>query len=505
MLTCRNLHIVLTNLPRAAGMLLHPTSLPGPNGIGELGANAIRFLDALSSMGVSIWQMLPLGPTGYGDSPYQVFSAFAGNPLLISVPSEDGSPAFPQHTVDFARVMAHKRRLLNRLIASTPRDDVYQAFVKAQAHWLPDYALFMALKERYNGKSWHEWPAPLAQRDSEAMAMARERLASEIEARQVEQFLFFSQWRTLREAATQRGVRLMGDVPIYVAHDSADVWINAAQFQLRTDGTPAVQAGVPPDYFSETGQLWGNPIYDWSAMHADSYRWWIARVRAAFENFDMVRIDHFRGFESYWEVPGDETTAMHGEWRPGPGDAFFRAIHDALGTPTIIAENLGVITPEVEALRERWGYPGMCILQFAFNPDVASADTRPHYFPRHAIVYTGTHDNDTIVGWWQSQGAASSTQSSEQIVRERTFAAQYLDATGREPHWAMIRAAMSSVCDTAIIPLQDLLGQDSSARMNTPGRETGNWSYRFSWDQLTTEHIQQFRALVETYERRGVS
>ncbi len=502
------------NFPRAAGVLLHPTSLPGSNGIGELGTHAHRFLDALADAGVSIWQMLPLGPTGYGDSPYQVFSAFAGNPLLIAV-NDDGTPGVSQapttdkrfagHSVDFPGVIEHKRQLLDRAIAETPRDASYAAFINAESLWLDDYALFMALKQAHGGKPWHEWPAPLARRDAGALAAARRQLAASIEARKVEQFLFFTQFSALRRAAADRGIRLMGDLPIYVAHDSADVWSNPGQFLLRADGTPAVQAGVPPDYFSETGQLWGNPIYDWDAMKADGFRWWIRRVRAAFSSFDLVRIDHFRGFEAYWEVPGDDTTAAHGVWKPGPGDPLFRAIHDALGPLAIIAENLGFITPEVEALRERWGFPGMCILQFAFGTDPGAAAFRPHTFPRHAVVYTGTHDNDTVMGWWHSTGEGDSTRSAEDVAAEKEFAVRYLDAADREMHWAMIRAAMASACDSAIVPMQDLLGQGSEARMNLPGRVSDNWGYRFSWEQFTPDVIERLRSLITTYERRNVA
>ena len=497
------------NFPRAAGVLLHPTSLPGSSGIGELGAHALRFLDVLAEAGVTIWQMLPLGPTGYGDSPYQVFSAFAGNPLLIAVeterqPQHVTADAWREaHAIDFPRVIAEKRNVLDRVIAATPRDAALHAFVNAEAEWLRDYALFMALKEKYGGKPWHEWPAALARRDADAIAAARRELAATIEMRQVEQYLFFTQFRALRRAAAERGIRLMGDLPIYVAHDSADVWSNPSQFLLRDDGRPTVQAGVPPDYFSETGQLWGNPIYDWPAMQSDGFRWWIRRVRASFDNFDMVRIDHFRGFEAYWEVPGEDTTAANGVWQQGPGDALFRAVHDALGPLPIIAENLGYITPEVEALRERWGYPGMCILQFAFSTDPDASASRPHYFPRHAVVYTGTHDNDTVMGWWRSTGEADSTRSAEDVAAEKDFAERYLDASGREMHWAMIRAAMSSVCDTAIVPMQDLLGQGSEARMNMPGRDAGNWGYRFTWDQVTPALIRRLGALIATYERRN--
>lgn len=495
----------MVTFPRIAGVLLHPTSLPGPNGIGELGDDALRWLDVLAAAGVRLWQVLPLGPTGYGDSPYQVFSAFAGNPLLIALPPErhaDGAP-FDAHRVEYGRVHAHKRRLLQRAIAATPRDDAYHAFVAAHADWLPDYALFMALKDAHGGAAWTAWPRELAMRDPSALAAARRRLAGGIEARQVEQFLFDEQWRALRRAAAERGIRIMGDLPIYVAHDSADVWAEPRQFRLHADGRLQVQAGVPPDYFSATGQLWGNPLYDWDAMHADGYRWWIRRVRAAFTQFDVVRIDHFRGFESYWEVPGDATTAEHGRWQPGPGDALFRAIHDALGPLPIVAENLGIITPEVEALRERWQYPGMCVLQFSFGVDPDARIMRPHAFPKHAVVYTGTHDNDTIMGWWQPADAGDSTRSLADATAEREYATRYLDADGRALHWAMIRAAMASACDTAIVPLQDLLGLGSEARMNLPGRVDGNWTFRFTWDQLTHDLVERVRALVTTYERDG--
>ena len=521
-------------LPRAAGVLLHPTSLPGPNGIGDLGADAVRWLDTLVEARVRVWQVLPLGPTGFGDSPYQVFSAFAGNPLLIALPAEppaDGAP-FPADRVDFARVLPHHRRLLARAVAATPRTAELEAFVAAESHWLADYALFMALKDAHDGRPWFEWPRALAQRDPDALAAARRTLAPAIAAREVEQYLFFTQWRALREAATLRGIRLMGDLPIYVAHDSADVWANAHLFRLTDTGALSAQAGVPPDYFSATGQLWGNPLYDWDAMRADGDRWWIRRVRAAFAQFDVVRIDHVRGFEAYWEVAGDAETAQHGRWRIGPGDALFRAIHGALGPLPIVAENLGVITPEVEALRARWGYPGMCVLQFAFGPhatpDVHAADAlasaahataglapepmanpldtmggrvmRPHDFPAHAVAYTGTHDNDTIMGWWQATGDAS-TQDAAAMAAERAFARRYLDAEDRPLHWAMIRAAMASPCDTAIVPLQDLLGLGSDARMNRPGRLEGNWGFRFAWAQLAPAIIDELRALVETYDR----
>jgi 4-alpha-glucanotransferase len=490
---------LLLRLPRAAGILLHPTSLPGPNGIGELGRDAIRFLDFLSATGIRIWQMLPLGPTGYGDSPYQCFSAFAGNPLLIDVPS-DGA-VFPEREVDFGRVIPHKRALLGRLIEMFQADARYRAWVSSQSDWLPDYALFMALKGAHGGVAWTDWEPGAALRDPAALEMWRKRLAPEIRQYEAEQFLFFAQFDELKKACAERGIRLMGDLPIYVAHDSADVWSHRGLFKLRDDGRHAVQAGVPPDYFSATGQLWGNPIYDWDALHATGYAWWIRRVRHAFEMFDLVRIDHFRGFEAFWEVPGDAATAVNGRWAPGPGDALFDAIASALGKLPIIAENLGVITPAVEALRERCGFPGMSILQFAFGTDPEARNFRPHSLTRENAVYTGTHDNDTTVGWWQSTGEGDSTRSAADVEAEKAFARRYLNTDGHEIHWTLIRAALASVSDTAIIPMQDVLGLGSDHRMNLPGRTSGNWRFRFSWDQVTPTTTQRLRGLVDTYDR----
>ena len=486
-------------LPRSAGILLHPTSLPGPNGIGELGSDALRFLDFLSATGVTLWQVLPLGPTGYGDSPYQCFSAFAGNPLLIAIPG-DGR-AFPAHTVDFESVIPHKRALIDKAIAEWVPDAGFDAFVAAHASWLEDYSLFMALKEAHAGVAWPDWDRGAAAREPSALASWRERLASSVRRYNIEQYLFYSQFDALRRASAAKGIRIMGDLPIYVAHDSADVWANPSMFKLRADGRPLVQAGVPPDYFSATGQLWGNPIYDWDAMDRDGYRWWVRRLRAAFELFDVVRIDHFRGFEAYWEIPGEAPTAQTGQWVKGPGAALFEAVTKALGPVPIVAENLGVITPAVEALREQFGYPGMSILQFAFGTDPESGQFRPHNFPRARVVYTGTHDNDTTVGWWESTGAADSTRAAEDVAREKAFALEYLGADGREMNWTLIRTALASVADTVIIPMQDILGLGSEARMNLPGRASGNWGFRFSWDQITPEIVKRLRTMVDVYER----
>ncbi len=486
-------------LPRSAGILLHPTSLPGPNGIGEIGTDAYRFLDVLAEAGVTLWQMLPLGPTGYGDSPYQTFSAFAGNPLLIAVES-DGK-VFPAHAVDFEHVIPHKRKLLDRAIGGWKPTEEFHAFVAAHASWLEDYALFMALKQAHDGAAWTGWDRGAASRDPVALAEWRKRLAVDVQRYRVEQFFFYVQFEGLRRAARERGIRIMGDLPIYVAHDSADVWANPRAFKLREDGRPLVQAGVPPDYFSATGQLWGNPIYDWDAMHADGYTWWIRRLRAAFELYDLVRIDHFRGFEAYWEVPGDAATAEHGRWVTGPGAALFDAVTKALGPLPIVAENLGVITPAVEALREQFGYPGMSILQFAFGTDPEADEFRPHNFPRERVVYTGTHDNDTTLGWWESTGEGDSTRASDEVSKEKALALRYLDADGREMNWTLIRAALASVADTVLIPMQDILGLGSEARMNLPGRQSGNWQFRFTWDQVTPNIKARLRELNLLYER----
>ena len=487
------------SFPRSAGILLHPTSLPGPNGIGEIGPEAHRFLDFLADAGMKIWQMLPLGPTGYGDSPYQCFSAFAGNPLLVHLPGSKG--VFPAHTVDFAHVIPHKKDMLQQAMAKFVPDDRYHAFVELHAEWLADYALFMALKKAHGGVSWTEWEVGAAGRDPVALEGWRARLSASTEHFQKEQYFFFTQFHALKQACTDRGIHLMGDLPIYVAHDSADVWSNRSLFKLDAAGHPIVQAGVPPDYFSATGQLWGNPIYDWDALRAQGYDWWIRRMRAAFELFDLVRIDHFRGFEAYWEVPGTDTTAVNGTWVKGPGEELFTAIAAALGPLPIVAENLGLITPEVEALRERLGFPGMSILQFAFGGDGQANDFQPHNFPRDRVVYTGTHDNDTTLGWWNSTGEGDSTRDAAEVAREKDYAKRYLAADGSEMNWTLMRTALASVASTVLFPLQDVLGLGSETRMNLPGRQAGNWGFRFSWDQLTPDITRRLRALVDLYQR----
>ncbi|MCZ8203931.1 4-alpha-glucanotransferase [Gemmatimonas sp.] len=484
---------------RAAGLLLHPTSLPGAGGIGDFGPDAHRFVQWLADAGLKIWQVLPLGPTGYGDSPYQCFSAFAGNPLLIHVPGFSIPSGASDRTVDFGAVIPAKQAALAAWLDTIPFDERIRQFVQEQQQWLPDYALFMALKEAHGGVSWTAWEAGARQRDPQALDGWRRQLAAPIERIYKEQCVFYAQFHALRHACRERGIQLMGDVPIYVAHDSADVWANPSLFQLHDDGTLKVQAGVPPDYFSETGQLWGNPLYDWERMAAEGYRWWIARMRAGLALFDLVRLDHFRGFEAYWEVPGDAPTAVNGRWVKGPGATLFQALTNALGALPIIAENLGLITPEVETLRAQLGYPGMAILQFAF--DGQDSNFIPHRYVRDLVVYTGTHDNDTTLGWWQSSGAGDSTRSADTVAREKAFARRYLDTDGSEMHWTLIRATLASVANTVLIPMQDVLGLGSDARMNLPGRQAGNWGFRFSWAQLTPDLTERLHTLTTTYER----
>ena len=469
-------------------------------GIGDLGPDAHKFLDFMAESELKIWQMLPVGPTGYGDSPYQCFSAFAGNALLIHLPGPDETN-FPPHTVEFENVIPYKRRRLHDVMSAYVPDARYHAFVAANTDWLPDYALFMALKEAHGGVEWTKWEPGAARREPAAMASWRAKLVTSITRNQVEQFYFFTQFHALKNAARERGIELMGDLPIYVAHDSADVWANRECFMLDAEGNKLVQAGVPPDYFSATGQCWGNPIYNWDALKQTGYAWWVRRMRAAFEMFDSVRLDHFRGFEAYWEVPGSAVTAEQGQWVKGPGADLFAAIESQLGTLPIVAENLGLITPEVEGLREQFGFPGMSILQFAFGGDGQAHEFKPHNFPRDRVAYTGTHDNDTTVGWWTSAGESDSTRTSDEVTREKQYALDYLGTDGSEMHWTLIRTALASVANTVLIPLQDVLGTGSDTRMNTPGKSSGNWAFRFSWDMLTPAMITRLRTMVNIYDR----
>jgi 4-alpha-glucanotransferase len=490
---------------RRAGILLHVTSLPGPYGIGDFGGAAYRFVDFLRRAGQSIWQILPLGPTGYGDSPYQSFSAFAGNPLLISPEHllRDGlltetdltdasglateqfpTERFPADRVDFERVTPWRMALLERAFARFSADAPgdwraeFNRFRASEARWLDDYTLYMALKESYPPGVWTDWAAGDRQRQPAALQARRQELAGRIELHAFAQFLFFRQWRELKQYANRQGVLVMGDIPIFVAHDSADVWAAQELFSLDAQGRPTLIAGVPPDYFCATGQRWGNPLYRWDRLAEQDYRWWTERLAAAMRTLDLIRIDHFRGFEAYWEIPASAPTAMTGRWVAGPGDDLFRAMTARLGPLPLIAEDLGVITPAVEALRDRLELPGMRVLQFAFGEDPKANDYQPHNYPRHCLVYTGTHDNDTSVGWHHSQAGEGTTRTADEIAAERDLALRYLHSDGREVHWDMIRAAHASVADVAIVPMQDVLGLGSEARMNMPGSSTGNWRWR---------------------------
>lgn len=500
-------HQEFTGFPRSSGVLLHPTSLPGRFGIGDLGEPAYRFVDFLVEARQSLWQVLPLGPTGYGDSPYQAFSSFAGNPLLISLeelvkegalPSDalEVTPRFPDDRVSFGVVIEFKMAILRQSFhyfqehASRAQRQEFARFCDAERGWLDDYALFMALKGHHAGAVWNTWEPKIARREPQALARWRQELATPVAFQQYLQYQFFRQWAAVKGYANRQGIRIVGDVPIFVAHDSADVWAHPELFYLDESGSPTVVAGVPPDYFSETGQLWGNPLYRWDVMAQDGYAWWIERMRMAFRLVDVIRLDHFRGFEGYWEVPATERTAVRGRWVKGPGAAFFQALQQALGDVPIIAEDLGVITPEVEALRDGFGFPGMKILQFAFATDSGN-EFLPHNYPRHCVVYTGTHDNDTTVGWFHS--------APEQ---ERTYCLQYLGTDGREIHWDLIRLAMMSVADTVVFPLQDLLGLGTEARMNYPSRLGGNWAWRFTAEMLTEEIRDRLAGLTETYGRQ---
>jgi 4-alpha-glucanotransferase len=459
-------------MERSSGILLHPTSLTGPGGIGDLGEEAYRFADWLAEAGQKIWQVLPLGPVGYGESPYAAFSAFAGNPMLVSLGSGGGDRGSGNRPlVEFESVVPARMEAL-RAAKWKPGPEL---------PWMDEFARFMALKQANGGKPWWEW-------DERVKADQ-----GEVAFHHAVQAEFFRQWCALKRYCNDRGIRMMGDLPIYVAKDSADVWARPELFRFD------VVAGVPPDYFSATGQLWGNPIYRWDRMQADGYAWWVERMRAALTMFDLVRVDHFRGFQAYWEVAADEPTAVNGRWVKGPGSDLFHALQKALGRLPIVAENLGVITPEVEAIREEFGLPGMAILQFAFGKDPQAPTFQPHNYPRNLAAYTGTHDNDTVMGWWRSEGG-DSTRASEDVVVEKQKARAYLGTDGHEIHWVMIRELMKSVADTVIFPMQDVLGLGSEARMNTPSTASGNWRWRLT-ARAAAEDARRLREMAELYGR----
>jgi 4-alpha-glucanotransferase len=412
----------------------------------------------------------------------------------------------PVEGVEFERVHALKDDLLRQAYENYKRSTstglriAFEAFNQRSTEWLPDYALFRALKDAHEGSAWNEWGPELVRREATALAQAREELQDEIEAQKFYQFLFFRQWFALKDYCNERGIRIIGDLPIFVAQDSADVWTNPEQFKLDQNGTPVVVAGVPPDYFSATGQLWGNPLYNWERMLRDGFRWWIKRVAATLEVVDIVRVDHFRGFAACWEIPGGDKTAERGRWVPAPGKQLFTAIHKALGDLPIIAEDLGVITPDVVALRDEFGFPGMRILQFAFGGDKKNIDL-PHNYVPNIVAYSGTHDNDTTVGWFSSVAGTGSTRDAKQIEKERHFCLQYLNSDGKEIHWDFIRTVLASVANTAVVPLQDVLGLGTEARMNLPNSTEGNWSWRFQDGALTPAIRTRLRDLTSLYGR----
>ncbi len=494
------------NFPRASGILLHPTSLPGRFGIGDLGGEAYKFVDFLARSGQTYWQILPLAPVGQGNSPYSAYSAFAGNTLLISPESlvTDGlldqaeienTPKFSSANVDFTNVEEWKSTILTkafetfRSTSGSPLHDEFDYFASENFWWLDDYAAFRAIKSSHDQQAWFQWATPLKSRDEAALNTVRSKLSREIAAEKFHQFLFFRQWLALKKYANEHDVYIIGDAPIFVALDSADVWCNQSKFKLNADGSPKFVAGVPPDYFSKTGQLWGNPIYDWDAMLRDNFGWWTARISFALKTVDVLRLDHFIGFVRNWEVPGGDETAENGNWRDVPGREFFTIIRQRLGDLPLIAEDLGSLTPEVEYLRDANGFPGMHILQYAFGGHARNRDL-PHNYIKNCVAYTGTHDNDTTVGWYK---AADKTA--------REYARKYLQTKGREIHWDMIRAAFASVADTAIIPMQDILGLGSDSRMNTPATGSGNWSWRLTDGVLSEEIGTKLLDLTEIFGR----
>lgn len=507
---------------RAGGILLHPTSLPGPYGIGDLGQSARNFINFLDATHLKLWQVLPVNPTGYGNSPYQTLSAFAGNPMLISLDElvndqlltkDDlhSEISWCKNKIKFQDVIPfHKEKLrlaYQNFIEGKAAflSSAFDAFCHENKFWLEDYALFIALKEENDLKLWTFWLPEFVRRNADALQEARIRLFQKINAVRFYQFLFFRQWYALKEYANARGIKLIGDIPIFLAHDSADVWSNPHLFHLDENGWPTVVAGVPPDYFSETGQLWGNPLYRWDVLAEQNYAWWTKRFKAAFDLVDIVRIDHFRGFESYWEVQAHEKTAVNGRWMKGPGAAIFKTVEEQLGKLPILAEDLGLITKEVHDLRNAFGFPGFRILQFAFDDNKEARFFLPHNHPRNCVVYTGTHDNDTSLGWFRNENGGYSTRSPEEVEQARQRACNYFNSDGSEINWDFIRFAFASVANTAIIPLQDVLGLGSKGRMNRPGCPDNNWEWRYCEEDLTPGIIERLANLGVTFERCGKS
>lgn len=502
---------------RSSGILLHISSLPGPFGIGDLGSHAYQFADYLAEAGQRYWQVLPLVPVGYGYSPYASPSTFAGNPLFISPerlvsdhllsPADLTPPtAFPKERVAYEQVIPYKKALLRKAFLafeaghSAVSADAFNHFCSTEAGWLHDYALYQSLKAAHDERPWTEWDPAFAGRHPDALATAEETHAESIRMHKFWQFLFLRQWNALRSYCHSKGIYIIGDLPIYVAHDSADVWSKPHLFHLNEHGHPIVVAGVPPDYFSETGQLWGNPIYRWADMESNGYVWWTQRFSSIFKQVDVVRLDHFRGFEAFWEVPASEKTAINGNWREGPGASLFSAIKENLGKLPVIAEDLGVITQGVRDLMQRFEFPGMAVMQFAFDGD-ANSSFLPHNYHPNLVAYSGTHDNDTVLGWWNN---ANSTLDAEAVERSRAFARTYLalnESRESNLHWVFIQTLLGSVANTVVIPLQDILGLGSEGRINIPGTSSGNWDWRYTGGALDQHTAKHLRDLCTVYGR----
>ncbi|MBU1099320.1 MAG: 4-alpha-glucanotransferase [Bacteroidetes bacterium] len=495
---------------RSAGVLLHPTSLPGSHGIGELGKEAFNFIDFLAAAGQTIWQVLPMGPTGYGDSPYQCFSAFAGNPLLINLDelksdgllSEEDLNEFPDydpHKIDFGSVINIKFILLWKAYETYLNNgksfsDECKTFCKENSHWLDDYALFMACKNHHQGVVWTEWSKDIAFREDGAVDIWTNKLSKEIQFQKFLQYKFFTQWTKIKEYANQHNIKIIGDIPIFIAYDSADLWSNRDQFTVDKNGKLETIAGVPPDYFSPTGQLWGNPLYRWDKMEEDNFSWWKKRLEQMLKLVDYIRIDHFRGMQAFYEIPGGSETAQHGRWMLAPGRKMFQAIKDALGELPILAEDLGIITKEVRNLRDEFGFPGMRIMQFAFGSG-GEKKFLPHNYDKNTVVYTGSHDNDTTRSFFEKESELGSDVF--------LHAQEYLNYYGDDICFQLIKAAQASVANIVIIPMQDMLNLGSDARMNFPGVQNGNWQWRFTWDQVNNKLANQYKEMSELYERSG--
>ena len=493
---------------RSAGILLNPTSLPGKFGIGDLGSEAFRFIDFLKKAGQTLWQVFPLGPTGYGDSPYQCFSAFAGNPLLISPEKlkEDGllseedlakPPDSSPQKIDYGQVIEYKKLLHRRAFNNFLNDSKklhkgFDEFCSAHKNWLDDFALFMAVKEYHNGEVWNKWEKDLVLRKDEAIKKWTEKLSKDIQYQKFIQFNFFRQWKAVRKYANDNGIKIIGDMPIFIAYDSADLWANKELFTVDEKGNLTFVAGVPPDYFSATGQLWGNPLYKWKVMEKNEFLWWRKRFESLLEMVDIIRIDHFRGFEAYWRVPGDAETAINGKWIKAPGEKLFQTLKKYLGDLPILAEDLGVITPQVEALRDEFNFPGMKVLQFAFGKGMENKFL-PHNFVPNCVVYTGTHDNDTTKSYFEKE-----KKNKGNIFKHLQ---QYLNYYGDDVVSELIRMAYSSVAVFVVIPMQDILNLGGEARMNFPSTLGGNWAWRFTWDQVDKNLATRHKDLARLYER----